>query len=828
MKKRAEDADGEILGEGYIPPGRTAVFDIPAYDDIADLHELFKRFANTAAGVTEAGLGGMVDKTADFTVTTADLGKTFVCSNPDLLNITVGAASTFSEGARFNVVQAGTGKAQVNGSDVIGSFRTTGQYEGLTAVVHGGKWWCLPFGSSSGGGGGGGPIPIINTAADLTIVDGNAGQLIACNTTTKDINITVPADDGTIPIGSVVVVSNVGGGAFKVRLIADAGVTLQDRANATISRYQSAALVKRAANIWLINAGGGSGGGSVPTVPQNAKGFGLAGGLLVAWEPPADDGGHSITSYIVEYGEAADALTKQKIVTGDQVSASIYDLTVGKTYYAHVKAVNSVGSSEPTAVVSGVPTQEYNDASGGDEVKTYLKDGRYFRYHKFTKTGTLTVAKGPNPFRILVVGAGGGGASGDNNTDASHRGGAAGAGGVSLQDSAVVFTPGTYPAVIGDGGRGATSAPGAGSAGGKSAIGTHEAAGGAGGQQFVTPPQRKITSDITGVNADYAITVGYGVHNQPEPGSSDGGVDRGGAGNYYGTAGVVIVAYEISPTADPIKLNHTGKRAWQISNYDASQVYTVISGPASVSGTGAVTLSSDGIVQLNVSKFAGGPAQSIWFQSRQITTHQESREQSCGGCNCRTDVNPHTWDCGCTCGQCWCTNDGRGQWGDCTCRGTVTVDVDDATPAGFDKWGSGTGGEWFRQSYSPLALDLTRYLDTQLVAVEDGALVLRIPMGSYEAFDFSNFLARPVGSTFVRLLSEGKTVAVFAQEIETEWFAFEYYEPEMRVDLVGRIPDLSWAQGLSEVSWEVWAQTPHLGRDMTPVLLPRHSGKVVL
>lgn len=40
-------------GHSYTPTGRQAVFDVPAYVDVADLRVLFSKFADTAAGYSE-------------------------------------------------------------------------------------------------------------------------------------------------------------------------------------------------------------------------------------------------------------------------------------------------------------------------------------------------------------------------------------------------------------------------------------------------------------------------------------------------------------------------------------------------------------------------------------------------------------------------------------------------------------------------------------------------------------------------------------------------------------------------------------------------------
>jgi len=211
QKMSAEQAaiEGTLLGEPYKPPDRTGTFDVPSYDDVADLNQLFKRFANTAVangGDTMIGVYNiagslyvngqplnpsdaytLVDKTASFTVVIADvLAQTrFMCTSAvDMTAAMPADGSTLPDGARVTIVQAGKGKVVVTGLNVIGSQKTSGQYSTLEVMWHKGNWWCL----SSGGGGGGGigtpSAPKISFNGDFTQVtwaavnDGTAGVTI--------------------------------------------------------------------------------------------------------------------------------------------------------------------------------------------------------------------------------------------------------------------------------------------------------------------------------------------------------------------------------------------------------------------------------------------------------------------------------------------------------------------------------------------------------------------------------------------------------------------------------------------------------------------------
>jgi hypothetical protein len=351
---------GVILGEPYTPPGRLGSFDVPSYDDIADLNQLFKRFANTAASYTEAG-GTVVGKGADFLVAATDLGTIFMCEGEVLTSCTITKMFTLADGSRFSVVQLGSGAIEVRGADstivVRGRKTTPGQYQGLTVLYLGGVWWCVPFGAS--GGGGGGPVPIFNTSADsFPITKDHVGGLIAMDTGTRGNNaVVVPLDDGTIPVGSVVVVSNVGDlSALKVLIAATPGVVIEDVANAVISRWRSAALIKIGTNLWLINAGSEGGTvGAVPLPPVLKTAVSGPEEIAVTWTAPASDGGHSITSYFAESSVDGVAWTRRNAFLGTALSGSVTGLAAGVTVQVRLRASNVVGDSDPSNVLSAVP-----------------------------------------------------------------------------------------------------------------------------------------------------------------------------------------------------------------------------------------------------------------------------------------------------------------------------------------------------------------------------------------------------------------------------------------------------------------------------------------
>lgn len=347
---------GELLGEPYTPPGRTAVFDIPAYDDIADLHELFKRFANTAAAYSEAG-GNVRTITADHTISSTDIGTTFLYAGTAAATVSI-SKFDFRDGMKFSLIQLGQAPAQVRGADgtikVDGVVTTPGEYQGLSVVYADGVWWCVPFGGS--GGSGGGPVPVINVSANLVLNTTHLGALVAVDTKGADKTVTVPDDDGSIPVGSVVLVSNVGSSSTsKVTVVGGPNVVLQDRANAKVSRWRSAALIKRAANVWLINAGSSQGTGSVPLPPTLKTAVAGPEEATLTWLAPTDDGGHSITAYSVQKSVDGNTWLEAGTFDATVLSGTVKGLAADVAVQLRMFASNVLGPSDPSNVLSVTP-----------------------------------------------------------------------------------------------------------------------------------------------------------------------------------------------------------------------------------------------------------------------------------------------------------------------------------------------------------------------------------------------------------------------------------------------------------------------------------------
>ena len=99
-----------------------------------------------------------------------------------------------------------------------------------------------------------------------------------------------------------------------------------------------------------------------PTKPGKARNLFISlesdGSLLVAWDPPQNDGGSAITGYTVQWKSGSESFgdPSREHTTGASASTyAITGLTNGTEYTARVIAVNAVGDGPPSDTTTGTP-----------------------------------------------------------------------------------------------------------------------------------------------------------------------------------------------------------------------------------------------------------------------------------------------------------------------------------------------------------------------------------------------------------------------------------------------------------------------------------------
>jgi len=91
--------------------------------------------------------------------------------------------------------------------------------------------------------------------------------------------------------------------------------------------------------------------------------------VSLSWSAPSDDGGSSITDYIIEFSNAGSSWTVINDGPGDGTTTTVTGLTNGEIYSFRVSAVNSIGTSiwmTPSSNGDSVTDYlvEFNDGSG--------------------------------------------------------------------------------------------------------------------------------------------------------------------------------------------------------------------------------------------------------------------------------------------------------------------------------------------------------------------------------------------------------------------------------------------------------------------------------
>jgi hypothetical protein len=131
-----------------------------------------------------------------------------------------------------------------------------------------------------------------------------------------------------------------------------------------------------------------------PSVPTDIKAE-ITGeqSAIVTWVAPSDNGGETITGYVVEYMNASRTVTGS--ITVPSTTATITGLPLGDEYFFTVTAVNSVGNSPVSAESETVSTAPASSVTPLDE-KTFETMIDTLPILEVTKNGNALIVKVPD------------------------------------------------------------------------------------------------------------------------------------------------------------------------------------------------------------------------------------------------------------------------------------------------------------------------------------------------------------------------------------------------------------------------------------------------
>jgi len=169
-----------------------------------------------------------------------------------------------------------------------------------------------------------------------------------------DITWQVPASDGGSPITDYRVYRGTSSGAES--WLVDVGPSLS---------YADVGVTNGVTYYYYVTARNAIGEGppsgevaatpsTVPTAPQNLQGIAGARNVTLIWQPPANDGGSTVTGYRVYRGLSPGSGALHAVV--GNVTAYNESATPGTTYFYQVSAANGRGEGPRSAEVSVTPT----------------------------------------------------------------------------------------------------------------------------------------------------------------------------------------------------------------------------------------------------------------------------------------------------------------------------------------------------------------------------------------------------------------------------------------------------------------------------------------
>ncbi len=95
---------------------------------------------------------------------------------------------------------------------------------------------------------------------------------------------------------------------------------------------------------------------SAPSAPQNLRVSGVGDGFVnLAWDPPSNNGGSSVTNYEIHRGTYSGGEVYYTTISSSWTTFANTAVTNGVTYYYKVKAVNAIGTGDPSNEASATP-----------------------------------------------------------------------------------------------------------------------------------------------------------------------------------------------------------------------------------------------------------------------------------------------------------------------------------------------------------------------------------------------------------------------------------------------------------------------------------------
>ena len=230
----------------------------------------------------------------------------------------------------------------------IGTVATT-SYDDLSATAGTRYYYVVKaynaVGDSIAGNEASGQVPTVPTApTGLTAVV--AGSYV-------HLSWTAPADNGGAAITQYNIYRGTSSGGESGTALGTSGTTAYDDSAAVIgTHYYYTLTAKNSVGVSAPSNEANSQIGQAPDAPSSLSASTTLGHDLLTWTIPASNGGSPITSYRVFRGATADPSAHTQIGTSTVTSYDDNQITVGQTYYYSVKAVNIVGASVASNVVS--------------------------------------------------------------------------------------------------------------------------------------------------------------------------------------------------------------------------------------------------------------------------------------------------------------------------------------------------------------------------------------------------------------------------------------------------------------------------------------------